>query len=84
MILIPFPSKAVKKARMEESVARREKMQRALSGEAPDLVIDLDFDGMMNDSDLKHLFQQVIIRYILQYTMRYNMVMSGALGLHHA
>ena len=50
----------VKKARVAESAAKRERMLRALQGGggAPDLVIDLDFDGMMSDSDLKHLFQQ--------------------------
>ena len=50
----------VKKARVAESAAKRERLLRAVQGVggAPDLVIDLDFEGMMSDSDLKHLFQQ--------------------------
>ena len=30
-----------------------------MAGAGPDLVLDLDFEGLMNESEMKHLFQQV-------------------------
>lgn len=44
--------------RTTEAQQRRERLQRSLT-EGPDLVIDCDFEGMMNDGELKHLCQQV-------------------------